>query len=246
MALAGYNDPYDVLPVAQAEVGARVTYLRRLGMMTLGSLGITTIAALISIGAILMIPALSNTWVSIALMLGGIYGAQFVGGSMVSSPDAGTRTAGFVIGSSLSGMALGYLLLSAAVLGMAQFGNPLVFIGQAGTLVFLTVVGMVVYLMSGPRELSMVGSMLSMLTLPMLGLMVITWAFPVGGIMGDPVLGRLRGGVRRRPAVQPQPGDAPDEHRHGDGRSVSRLPGDRDPVLEHPDPVDAPAARLIR
>ncbi len=182
---AGYDDPYEVIPVAQAEESARVSYLRSVGLYTLGSLSITAVSAVLWMGAVFAAPSiLGNTWVALIVMLGGIYGAQLVGGRMVASEDSGTRTTGFVLGSSLAGIAISYVLAAAALLGADVFGNPLVLIGQAGGLVFLTVLGMVAYLMTGPKQMDWLRSGLAVLTLPMLGLMAITWFFPIGGTMG--------------------------------------------------------------
>ncbi|MEM6927146.1 MAG: Bax inhibitor-1 family protein, partial [Myxococcota bacterium] len=112
------------------------------------------------------------------------YGAQFVGNSMTLSDNASTRMTGYVVAPVLSGVALAYLLSVAVVVGMQTSGDPFAIIGQAGALTGLTVVGMVAYLMTGPRQLNFIGAGLSMLFLPMLGLMAITWAFPVGGTFG--------------------------------------------------------------
>jgi len=79
---------------------------------------------------------------------------------------------------------MGYLLLTATIASAELYSNPLIFLGQAFSLVGLTVLGMVAYLMTGPKNLSMVGSALSTLALPMLALMVFSWFFPVGGIFG--------------------------------------------------------------
>ena len=183
---AGIDDPYEVLPVAQAEESARVSYLRQVGLLTLGSLFITAIAAVAWMFlAIVVLPdVLLNFYVSTGVMLGGLYGAQFLGNSMVASSNQGTRISGFVLGSSLSGIALSYVVGAAALAGQEIFGDPSVLILQAGGLVAATVLGMVIYLLTGPRKLTMLGSALSVLWPPMLGLMAITWLFPVGGIMG--------------------------------------------------------------
>ena len=182
---AGVSDPYEVLPVAQAEESARVTYLRQVAMLTLGSLVITAVSAVVWMYMIGMFPeVLTQTYVAMGIMLGGIYGAQFLGNNMVASQSQGTRITGFVLGSSLSGIALSYVVGAAAILGAEVFGDPLRLIVQAGGLVAMTVLGMVIYLMTGPRNLSTLGSILGVLWLPMLGLMAVTWLFPVGGTMG--------------------------------------------------------------
>lgn len=178
-----FGDPYDVIPVIQAEESARVSFMRQIGVYTLGSLMITGVAAVAMMAAVASIPFLSNYYVSLVIMLGGIYGAQFVGNSMTLSDSASTRLTGYVLAPALAGAALSYLLLTAVALG-AQSGNPFEIIGLALGLTGLTVLGMVAYLLSGPRNLSFVGAAMSALTLPMLGLMVIVWAFPIGGTFG--------------------------------------------------------------
>ena len=179
-----FGDPYDVIPVIEAEESARITFMRQIGIYTLGSLLITAVSAVAMMFVVVSLPGIFlNQIASLVIMLGGIYGAQFVGNSMTLSPDASTRFTGYVAASAMSGAALSYLLLTAVQVG-AQSGNPLLIIGQAGGLTALTVVGMVAYLLTGPRKLSYLGAGLSMLTLPMLGLMAISWVFPVGGAMG--------------------------------------------------------------
>ena len=186
---ARYDDPYEVIPVSQAEEPARVSYLRQVGLLTLGSLTITAIAAVVWMLAVFSVPILSHQYVALAVMLGGIYGAQFIGNSMLASASASTRTMGFVLGSSLSGIALSYVVGAAAILSAEATGNPLAIIGQAGGLVFLTVLGMVAYLLSGPKQMNWLSAGLSVMFLPMLGLMAITWFFPVGGIVGIAISG---------------------------------------------------------
>jgi FtsH-binding integral membrane protein len=169
----------------RATEAARVDFLKKVGLKVLGSLAITAIAAATWMAAIVAAPeVLAQRWVSLVIMLGGIYGAQFIGNKMTASSDADTRTSGFVIGSVLQGLALSYIVGAAAMTGAAVFGNPAILIMEAGGLVFLTVLGMVGYLMSGPKELTLVRGALSVLFLPMLALMAITWVFPIGGVMG--------------------------------------------------------------
>jgi FtsH-binding integral membrane protein len=171
-------------PAIEAPVEARVAFLRKVGGMTLMGLLIATASALASMSAVLVVPALSHGWVPLIVMLASVYGSQFIGSAMVQSQDSTTRLAGFVLGTGLMGVGLGYLLLAAALFSAAAFGNPMVVVGEAGALVALSVVGMVMYLLTGPRNLSMIGGALSVMTLPMLGLMVIGLFFPFGGVFG--------------------------------------------------------------
>lgn len=175
---------YGTMPAAQAAEEARVAFLKQVGLKTFGSLAITAVAAVGMMMAVANVAALQHRYVALGIMLGGIYGAQFIGNRMTASEDSGTRTMGFVIGSAMSGMALSYIVGAAAVVSAQAFGNPFNLILQAGGLVFLTMLGMVAYLMSGPKELNWLRAGLSVLFLPMLGLMAIMFFFPVGGTLG--------------------------------------------------------------
>ncbi len=176
---------YGTRPVVQAAEEARVSFMKQVGLKVLASLAITAVAAAGWLAAIASAPGiLTQRYVALAIMLGGIYGAQFIGNRMTASSNSGTRSAGFVIGSAMSGVALSYIVGAAVVMGASQLGNPMALIAQAGGLVLLTVLGMVVYLMSGPKEFNWLRGALSVLLLPMIGLMAITWFFPVGGTMG--------------------------------------------------------------
>ena len=177
------TNPYGV-PVSRAPAEARVGFLREVGLLTGGGLVVSALTATLSAAALIAVPALMGRWVSLAIMLGAIFGARAIGGSLVRSPERGTQLLGFLAGTGLQGVAMGYLLLTAVLLSAQLYSNPLIFLGQAFALVGLTVLGMVAYLMTGPKNLSMVGSVLSTLSLPLLALMVFSWFFPVGGVFG--------------------------------------------------------------
>jgi FtsH-binding integral membrane protein len=177
------TNPFSV-PVSDAPIAARVTFLRQVGMLTLGGLLISGITALLSTAAVVLVPVLQNQWVSLAVMLGAIFASRGIGGSLVASDSRSTQIAGFVAGTGLQGVAMGYLLLTAMLLSYELYDNPMVFLLQAMGLVGLTVCGMVAYLLTGPKNLSLVGGILTTLSLPMLGLMILSFVFPVGGIFG--------------------------------------------------------------
>jgi FtsH-binding integral membrane protein len=96
------------------------------------------------------------------------------------------KVPGFLIGMVAQGVAMGFLMLTAFVVSGAAFGNPLVLIGLAMGLTFFAVLGMGAYTYMQARNFSMIGAGLSALSLPMLILMVVTFAFPslIGGIAG--------------------------------------------------------------
>ena len=183
MSQSLYGNPYQT-PVANAPVDVRVAFLRKVGGLTFGGLVISAITAVMSTMAVVEIEALQGRWVSLGVMLGAIFASQWVGGSLVNANDKSTQIAGFVLGTGLQGVAMGYLLLTAVTLSSQLYANPFVFLIQAMSLVGLTVLGMVLYLMTGPKQLSMIGSVMATLSLPLLGLMVLSFIFPMGGIVG--------------------------------------------------------------
>ncbi|MCB9687031.1 MAG: Bax inhibitor-1 family protein [Alphaproteobacteria bacterium] len=181
--MSAFSNPYAV-PVVAAQESERSTFLRKVGAWTFGGLMIAGAASLASMTALLLVPALGSQYVALGIMLGAIFASRFIGSSMVYSESAATRVMGFVAGNALQGIAMGYLLLVAIFMSAELYGNPLAMLGQAVVLVGLTVAGIVAYLLTGPKNLSLIGGALSALTLPMLGLMVLTAVWPVGGVAG--------------------------------------------------------------
>lgn len=176
-------NPYQV-PASEASVPERVSFLRQVGLLTFGGLFVSGITALVMGVLVLSVPLLQHHWVSLGIMLGAIFASQGIGGSLVASQDRSTQMMGFALGTGLQGVAMSYLLITAMVLSIELYDNPLMFLGQAAGLVGLTVCGMVAYLLTGPKNLSMVGGVLATLSLPLLALMVISWIFPIGGTFG--------------------------------------------------------------
>jgi FtsH-binding integral membrane protein len=177
-------------PVSMAPVDARSTFLRQVALKTAGSLsivGVTATAASLGLVSLLVAGVALPWFVQLGVMVGGLYGSQWIGYSMIASPSAGTRIAGVTIGSAMLGVALSFVLVMAALVGISAYDEPLAALYlpfQALLLVGLTVVGMVGYLLVAPRNLSMVTAALSVLTLPMIALMVLTAVFPIGGLVG--------------------------------------------------------------
>jgi len=177
------QNPY-AIPVAEAGVDERVAFLRKVGLWTSLGLLVAGVTSVLSAGAVVVVPALQNQWVSIAIMLGSIFAAQYVGRSLVSRADAQSQTLGFFLGTALEGVAMGYLILTATILSIQVYANPIMFIAQALGLVGLTILGMIAYLMTGPRQLNWIGAGLATLGIPMLILMVVSFVFPIGGTIG--------------------------------------------------------------
>ena len=176
-------NPYQV-PVADSAVDARVAFLRNVGGMTLMGLVFASVMSVASMVAVVAIPALQGRWAAIGIMLGAMFGARFIGDGMVNSPDRTTQLGGFAVGTGLQGIAMGYLMLAATSLSYELYSNAFLIIGQGLGLVGLTVVGMVAYLLSGPKNLSMIGGAMAALSLPMLALMVVSFVLPINGPFG--------------------------------------------------------------
>lgn len=170
-------------PLASAPVSARIEYLQRVAALTVGGLGLSALTGILSALVIAMVPALQGRFMSLAIILGSYGIAQYVAPRFVFSGTSSKWT-GFVLGATFQGIAMGYLLLAAVVLSQTALGNPLLLVGQALGLTALTSLGMVAYLWTSPRELSMVRAGLSMMFLPMLLLMGISFVFPIGGPIG--------------------------------------------------------------
>ena len=173
------------IPVSMAQPSDRVEYLKKVMAWTVSGLffaGLTGIAmaAFISFSGITI---LLNTYVQFAIILGSWAIAQYVAPSMVFGNN---KVAGFFIANVAQGVAMGFLLYKAAVLSSAVSGNPFSLIGSALTMTALTGGGILAYIMSGPKDFSILGGVLSAVSLPMLILMGLGFAMPglFGGTMG--------------------------------------------------------------
>jgi FtsH-binding integral membrane protein len=174
-------------PLAYAEAGERVEYLKRVFAWTFGGLVVAGISAM-SMAAFVYLTAAAgitiflNQWVSLAIILGSYGIAQWVAPKMVFGEQ---KVLGFGIGAVFEGIAMGYLLLAAMTMGAAQ-GNPLGLVTLALMMTGLTGLGMTAYVWTSPREFSFIGAALSALSLPMLILMGVGLVFPAlfGGVFG--------------------------------------------------------------
>ena len=172
-------------PVSMAQPSDRVEYLKKVmawtvaGLFFAGVTGTAMAAFLLFSG----IGILQNLYVSLAIILGSFFIAQSVAASMVFGEN---KVAGFLIANIAQGVAMGYLLSSAIVISSAVNGNPFSIIVSALTMAALTGGGILAYIMSGPKDFSMLGGILSALSLPMLILMGVSFVMPslFGGPMG--------------------------------------------------------------
>jgi FtsH-binding integral membrane protein len=170
--------------VASAPAAVRSAYLRRVAALTFGGLLIVAVAG---IGSMLYLgthPGLLRGWTAMAVILGCWAVTNFVAQPMVF----GTRNKaiGFVLGTLTQGIALGFLLLVAVLMSQQAFGNPFTFIGMAVALTAVAGLGITLYAASEKREFSVMRAAMAALSLPMLALMALSFAFPqwFGGGLG--------------------------------------------------------------
>jgi len=162
--------------VASAPPAVRSAYLRRVAGLTFVGLLLVAVAG---IGSMLFLGTHLNLlrgWTATVIILGCWAVTNFVAQPMVFG--TGSKTLGFVLGTVTQGLALGFLLLVAVLLSQQRFGNPFTFIGMAVALTTVAGIGISVYAASEKREFSMLRAGLAALSLPMLGLMAISFAFP--------------------------------------------------------------------
>lgn len=174
-------------PAAEAAPSARSAFLRTVGLLTAGGLAYTAVigalSALMIPTVVSAVPLLGSRIGQLVVILGCFGITQYVAPGIVNSAGP-QRWLGFLLGTTAQGIALGWLLLAALLMGMADYANPFALIIQAFGLVGLLTVGMVAWLITGPKELNLVQGALAILTLPMLALMALSFAFPLGGIVG--------------------------------------------------------------
>jgi len=166
-------------PLSHVGPADRIDYLKGVAGLTLIGLLVSGFAGLVS--AITIAPLITGQWAMLGVIFGSYAVAHYVAPRMVFGS---AKWAGFLLGATFQGVAMGYLLLFAVILSQAVSGNPFLLIGQAMGLTALAGVGILAYLWSGPQELSLVRAGLSAFFVPMLILMVVTAVFPIGGVAG--------------------------------------------------------------
>lgn len=112
-------------------------------------------------------------------ILGSFFVAHYVARKMVYGDQ---KVPGLILAVVMEGFSIGFLLLTTLLRFGAFEGFGL--IAQCMGLTGATAGGMLLYVWFNKSELSLVKAGLSMLGLPMLILMGISWAFPIGGTLG--------------------------------------------------------------
>ncbi len=174
-------------PLATVAPDERVAYLKKVLAWTAGGLGLSAASGIAMMGVITAVPALWNQTIQIVVILGTWAIAQFVCRKMVFGS---AKVPGFLLAAVCEGIALGYLLLTAVMVGAAS-GNPLGLVSMALALTGLTAGSMAAYVWTSPKDFSMLGGGLAALSVPMLILMAVSFVFPsfLGGTLGIIVAG---------------------------------------------------------
>jgi FtsH-binding integral membrane protein len=166
-------------PAYDAGASERSAFLRAVAWRTLGGLAVT---ALVSIASMIFIAPTVFGWGTWGV-LGVVYGSFLLSQTLVRGIVYGpSKAAGFLIGTSLQGVALGFLLTITLALGKVDDG--LTVIGYALAMTLLAALAMTVYVTIEKHEFSLLRAGLGMLFVPMLILMGLQLVFPIGGAMG--------------------------------------------------------------
>lgn len=169
--------------VAPAE--ERGEFLRMVGLWTMGGLLVAYTTGAVCSAAIVAFPVLLNQLLWIAIFFGTFFFSHYAARYMVWH---GPKLLGFVLGCAAEGIALGYLMLFAVMVGAEEFGAsgfaPFKLIAEAAGLTLLSCLGMVTWLWTKPRDLSMIRGVMCTAGPPMLVLMILTAVYPIGGWFG--------------------------------------------------------------
>jgi FtsH-binding integral membrane protein len=184
MAPATYRANAYAAPLSSASEDARTAFFRRVGVWTMLGLIIAFAFGGLSAIAVASVPILQGRWA----MMGIIFGCMFVTNSVAQRMVSGdAKIPGFLLGTAAEGVALGYIMLGAVLVGADAFGpgaGAFTLLAQAAGLTLLSGLGMLSYVWTAPRDLSMVRGLLQVAGVPMLVLMVVSFVFPIGGFFG--------------------------------------------------------------
>ena len=166
-------------PALEAPAEERSAFLRRVAAWTLGGLALTAFASVLSMLFVVPLVFKGGTWAILGVVYGSFILSQTVARKMVYGDN---KVAGFVLGTSMQGLALGFLLV--ATLAMSGVRDGMGVIGYALTMTLLATMAMLAYVTIEKREFSLIRAGLSMMFIPMLALMGLQLVFPIGGVLG--------------------------------------------------------------
>jgi FtsH-binding integral membrane protein len=158
----------------------RRAFLKKTALWSCGGVLVAAIVAVFS--TTLLAPAIygaAGGWGGLIAILGSFAIAHYVARGMVYG---GAKVPGLILAVVMEGFSLGFLLLQTIL--TFGVGGGLALVERCMFLVALTGGGMLAYVWFNKSELSMVKGALTMLSLPMLVAMALSWAFPIGGVLG--------------------------------------------------------------
>ena len=176
------------VPIALAPPEVRSTYLRRVFGTTVLGLALASIVGVASAWFIASQPGLLSGYAPMAIILGCWALTNFVARPMVFG---NAKWAGFFLGTIAQGVSMGFILLLGLVISQQVYANPFRLIATALGVTVATAVGLGIYAADGRREFTLLRAGLAAVSIPMLILMAVTFAFPnfIGGTAGLVVSG---------------------------------------------------------
>ena len=171
------------LQVDRASGEVRAAYLRRVLGLTFVGLSIAAFTGLLGMAALMLVPSLLSGYVPMVIVLGMWAITNYVARPMVFG---NAKWAGFLLGTVADGIALSFILTIAALVSMADYGNPFVLVALAVGLTAASGTGLAAFAFTQRRDFSMLGAFLSAMFIPMLVLMAIGLFMPglLGGTFG--------------------------------------------------------------
>ena len=162
------------MPLEGAPAEARAAYLRRVLALVLLGLLITAATGFVSMFAIATAPQILVGYAPMIIILGCWAVTNYLAPRLVFGE---AKWAGFLLGTVFQGVSLGFLLLVAILFSKQQLGSPFNLVLTALSLTVLSGLGLALYTTIQRRDFSMLGAGLGVVTVPMLGLMALTFAF---------------------------------------------------------------------
>ena len=166
---------------------ARLAFMRKVGVFTFIGLAVAALIAVVSTVTIAPAVYSMGRWGGVVAILGSFAISHYVARKMIYG---GAKIPGFILAVVFEGVSFGFLLLS-TISYLPASGDPnqafaegVGIIAKAMAITAASGLGMLVYVWFNKSELSMIKAGLSIMGLPMLVLMVLSFAFPIGGTLG--------------------------------------------------------------
>ncbi len=169
-------------PAISGPSEARLAFLRKVGVWTFLSLAATAVVAVLSTIFIAPVVYGFGRFGAMVAILGSFALSQYVARNMIYGQQ---KLPGLGLAAVGQGVSFGFLLLSTLSFGGAEaYSEGVRIIATAMGITAASALGMLVYVWFNKSDLSMVKAGLSIMGLPMLVLMGVSFIFPIGGTFG--------------------------------------------------------------